>query len=184
MSVVNLIVGLPASGKSFLGDKLVHNLWYEDWNKQIWGKDFDKFSADKRYRDLVRYLKGDNTITIDSILFCDPEFREQAINELKSIIPTVTVNIFYFENNFEQCIKNAILRDHHERGGYFRQTKTKGLMYFGLHRHNTTPLIQTEIDKIKNLALKYTIPPDGVILKVFPMEGELPKEYVERFLKL
>lgn len=90
-----LIVGLPASGKTFLGRKLAleQNL---------------KLIDDPTYlSEIVSHENG--------LVICDPKLCRQidrncAKDFLKSKFPNAEIEWIFFENDYKACLKNSHLR--------------------------------------------------------------------------
>jgi hypothetical protein len=97
MPNITIIRGLPGSGKSYKIKEHEH----------ITGKTIvlDDYSVHHKNLDRLKYhLSKDEDISIADPWFCLPE----KLDKLLDIIPEhYSVSILEFENNPEQCIKNA-----------------------------------------------------------------------------
>lgn len=88
MPKVTLLIGLPGSGKSYLGNKLSSN-----------------FIDDPKVRPV---LNGKDLVVAD-LNFCIEKNRESAINYFEE--RGYIVECVYFENNPKKCKKNVEYRD-------------------------------------------------------------------------
>lgn len=142
MQKVIFIVGLPGSGKTFLGNRLqdafnsagIKNMFLDDAST----KDQIKIvlglmKSEENFKDLA----FDNA---EFLIITDPMLCYKPAQEVaKASFSGVTQTWVYFENNPEQCIKNILGRD--ER--------------------------VISLGWVEHLSREYYIPEDGFIHKVF-----------------
>jgi len=98
------IVGLPGSGKSYLGKKLAEQTnaigYFDDLSVA------DK-SVFERFKKLLFQKQG--TIIVNDVYLCEPKHRESALNLIKEVNPKI--QWIYFENNLEKCRRNVEFRN-------------------------------------------------------------------------
>lgn len=89
---IKLIIGLPGSGKTYLG-KSLQGIFIDD--------------------PVIPPPKNINTdfLVIADCYFCNPYTITCAKNTLKEIFPDATIECLYFENNPEKCLKNIQFRN-------------------------------------------------------------------------
>ncbi len=156
MKNVIFIIGLPASGKSFLCDyyrshPFIDYIIYDDWMKEFKIKEKVGFGDDSNYDQLIKNISLGKNIIISCIDFCNNDYLLNAQNILTSQFPELEIERIYFENNLENVIVNIKQRDK-KRGGYWKDG-----VYFGLHLHNEA-LYKREIRFANMLSENYTIP--------------------------
>lgn len=95
VAMITFVVGLPASGKTHyaksLGGRLIDD-----------PKDFKK--------DIFPYLTEDCELVIADPFLCSSASRERATNWILEILPGAELKWVFFENNPEQCLRNAAKR--------------------------------------------------------------------------
>lgn len=121
---VNILMGLPGSGKSYWAKK------YQNSNKRIFIIDMDKHIDKKTnqyksaamicsYYNLDLYVRDGYTLVFDGLFTTNKnvaEFLEQLsnyLNNFSSILKNITLNVYihYWNEDREQCIKNDEYRD-------------------------------------------------------------------------
>jgi len=100
MISVIFIVGLPASGKTTLANKI------NDENGGIYKivDDPKNFNL-----DIKPYLGGNMIITDPNL--CREDNRENAIKMISSVDMNIKIDWIFFENNPKLCLVNALNRD-------------------------------------------------------------------------
>lgn len=93
-SDIILIVGLPGSGKTSLAVQLGPDILIDD------PKTIDEVMDHQNF----------NLMVITDPVFCMPRVLQAAIARLRQEYPYSTISCIYFENNSEQCKKNASTR--------------------------------------------------------------------------
>lgn len=93
--MVTFIVGLPGSGKSYLGNSM-ENVHFIDDVSMVGLKAIEKHK--------------DKDLVIADVYLCLEEEREKAVRTIKRLIPDCQINWIFFENNPEQCLKNVCRR--------------------------------------------------------------------------
>ena len=99
---ISLLVGSPGSGKSTLGLKMQNQgldcLFLDDISIQI-----KSSPCDFIYEQAIS--KNKTHIIIADVNFCFSQIRDSAVFQLEKFF-NLTVDIIYFENNLEKCLKN------------------------------------------------------------------------------
>lgn len=100
---VIFIVGLPCSGKSTLGKKLL-----KETNNSIFVDDPKVDSLDT----ILEHLKNPTveTLIIADVSLCFPKLRAKANDIIKENYELSTITWIFFENSPEKCIVNYIHR--------------------------------------------------------------------------
>ncbi len=121
MKTVTLIVGLPGSGKSYLGGALA--------------KDKGLLLDDpKDKQQLIFYLNKCDFVVVCDPWFCMEKQRLACVNLLKKLYPGIVINFIYFENDLEACKIN--LQRRKDEGD--ARVIEKDLLLF--HKHYSVPL--------------------------------------------
>ena len=136
MKKLNVVVGLPGSGKSHLVGELCKSC------RGICVEDYMKSSLDnapgltnsRHYKDLVCCLREGKECVIADIEFCKNQKRDELKQLIECEVPMTTVKWHFFENDPKKCIKNV-----ENRG-----------------RRN----VEEEKKKVWDLSKEYDIPPD------------------------
>lgn len=136
---VTLLVGLPGSGKTTVGNFFIEK--HNTIGKGIFIDDIGVLTQDaKSY--LLNIDKEIDYIIISDVYFCKEKVLQAAKNLIIEIFPNVEVEILYFENNPEKCLYNV-----KERGKNGDNRKVEGLIKLLSKEYN----VSTEkIIKIKN----------------------------------
>lgn len=92
MYKIKLIVGLPGSGKTY-------------YMNQLDGHKIDDPKIGQEFPIL------DQDILITDPNFCDEKTLNKAIKKLNSIYPDTEIELIYFENKPEKCLRNVEYRD-------------------------------------------------------------------------
>jgi hypothetical protein len=100
--VIELVVGLPGSGKSHhikelevIADKYGQKLWVID---------------DMKPGDLEKVPTDTTFLVISDVNFCDKRIRFKAMEVLSERWPTALVTCYYFENDACKARKNVVHR--------------------------------------------------------------------------
>jgi predicted kinase len=114
MLKISALVGLPASGKTTLGEKM------EEENEDI--VYIDDITIKNGLDDIEKAVNlwGAIHIVISDVFLCRAKDREYAIKKLKKIAPDYELEWIFFENNPEKCLKNA---DYRNKQGDTRKIK-------------------------------------------------------------
>ena len=136
---VTLLVGLPGSGKTTVGNFFIEK--HNTIGKGIFIDDIGVLTQDaKSY--LLNIDKEIDYIIISDVYFCKEKVLQAAKNLIIEIFSNVEVEILYFENNPEKCLYNVKER---EKNGDNR--KVDGLIKLLSKDYN----VSTEkVIKIKN----------------------------------
>lgn len=136
---VTLLVGLPGSGKTTVGNFFIEK--HNTIGKGIFIDDIGVLTQDaKSY--LLNIDKEIDYIIISDVYFCKEKVLQAAKNLIIEIFPNVEVEILYFENNPEKCLYNV-----KERGKNGDNRKVEGLIKLLSKEYN----VSTEkVIKIKN----------------------------------
>jgi hypothetical protein len=103
---VTYIVGLPASGKSFLGNTMKgdHSAFVDDPTNLDW------LSSEE--------ILGCSHLIITDPSFCNYSILEKANALINTTFQPSSIETIYFENDPEQCKKNSLMRENKKVTGY------------------------------------------------------------------
>jgi hypothetical protein len=108
-----VIVGLPGSGKTTLLKK-----WKKEGKIAGFGDDYQanyKKSRDPKdsphYSKLIQGLAKEEGWAIADVRYCDPGQRRILAKTLRTELPALRIKYFYFENDPELCVNNALIRN-------------------------------------------------------------------------
>jgi hypothetical protein len=144
-----IVIGLPGSGKSYYFDNLVSK--GETTREYI----CDDFHGDannnpprvvdsKHWFKLLSNLEQGKECYISDVEFCDKSRLQELIDIVKIYIPEISIESRYFENDPDNCEKNAIAR------GKIKETN-----------------VPIEIATIKRLTKIYKVPEDVTPMHVY-----------------
>lgn len=98
-----LLVGLPGSGKTTLGNQLVKKFP----NTTLFIDDIGQLTKDPiTYLQEIKEKQIYDTIIISDVYFCRKAVLEMAIRKIKAIFKDANIETIFFENNIEKCKKN------------------------------------------------------------------------------
>lgn len=138
-----IIVGLPASGKSSHARSLLAGrVHYEDIHHWLYYRDQHIRVGDDRFGRFLDDLRTHRPWVIDSVEMCEREVRERFAQEF--LTSAGDVNWLFFENEPDQCRRNAQILEHRGEG-------------HRLHRLR-------EIDRVTQV---YDIPADAIVRRVY-----------------
>ncbi len=110
-----IIIGLPASGKtSFARSLLAGRSHYEDVHHWLYYREQHIRDGDDRFGRFLVDLQDGRPWVIDSVEMCERAVREAFAREY--LMPGQPVDWLFFENNPEQCRRNAQTLDHRGEG--------------------------------------------------------------------
>ncbi len=144
MAKLNVIIGLPGSGKSFRLKELIKSgeiasdCVYHDYHADA---PSDEVEDSLHYDELIAKLKSGKNCAVADIAWCAKERREQFISIIKKAVPSVEIKIQCFEKKPDVCKRNV------EYASKQRATR--------------------RIQKINEFAPDYDIPADVEILKIW-----------------
>ncbi len=105
MLKITLIIGLPGSSKSFLGNRL----------SQETGAHFLDDVKDEDEIDSA-IANGHISLLIAHPFFCDSLIRDKLVSNLKEKYNNIEFEYIFFENDAKQCRENAKLRNRKVEG--------------------------------------------------------------------
>lgn len=115
-----LIVGLPGSGKTHLGEQLIQqypsSIFIDDISVMV-----DSLTV------LNDAIQSYDTIIISDTQCCIPEMLKQAKEYLEKTYPDISKMVLFFENNPKQCIQNVQLRN--DGREVFQSIKNLAIIY-------------------------------------------------------
>jgi hypothetical protein len=94
---ITLLVGLPASGKTWLGHKLT--------------KDIGLFIDDPKDLKWINNISNEEHLVIADSHFCKPKVIEKCIEVLETKLGKIEYEIIYFENDPVSCKVNVEYRN-------------------------------------------------------------------------
>ena len=97
---IRLLVGLPGSGKSTLGEKLAKD------SLTVFIDDFSMLTKDAKVYLDTKDFKSIETLIIADCPFCISEVREKAKEVLYEKFQGATISEIFFENDPVKCLKN------------------------------------------------------------------------------
>ena len=97
-----VIIGLPGSGKTFLGKQL-------SVEKKI--HFFDDVSKHNSIKAMEEYVQTKEDFIIADPLLCFPDAKRNFDNWVKNNASSYVVKYIYFENDPESCLENVEIRD-------------------------------------------------------------------------
>lgn len=102
---ITFLVGLPGSGKTYLGELLAAN----DANVTY----LDDISVNGGLNELQKaiHVLGAENIVVSDAFLCRQRDREQAVAVLKKMAPAYALEWVFFENAPEKCLRNADYRN-------------------------------------------------------------------------
>lgn len=147
---VILVAGLPASGKSEYVRKLVDETGAEplDDFKASAIRDNPHFDFSRHYKRLIAGLNAGRTFLVTDVDFCSTQSRKQADEFVRQFAPDAEIEWRFFENDPEQCKRNA---------------KTRAEV--------TLRDLKREIELIEHYCPLYRIPPGSTTLPVWRPPG-------------
>ena len=138
-----VIIGLPASGKSsYARSLLAGRNHYEDIHHWLYYRATHIRDGDDRFGRFLDDLEADRPWVIDSVEMCERAVRDRFARDYLSGLRNV--DWLYFENDPEQCKRNAQVLEHRGEG------------------HRTHRL--GEIDRVTS---GYEIPPGASVRSVY-----------------
>lgn len=100
---ITLLIGLPGSGKTTLGNFFIEN--YKGAGKALFIDDIGiKTNDAKSY--LSNLDKEIEWLIISDVYFCKKEVLTQAKELLNSLYPNIEIEVLFFENSPEKCLYN------------------------------------------------------------------------------
>ncbi len=110
-----IIVGLPASGKtSHARSLLAGRSHYEDIHHWLYYRDQSIREGNDLFGRFLDDLQAGRPFVIDSVEMCERTVREDFVSEYLAESPEI--DWLYFENEPEQCRRNAHLPEHRGEG--------------------------------------------------------------------
>lgn len=101
---ITLIVGLPGSGKSHLGNEMMKNEsnthFFDDLGMITNKAEIFLYDWQKRNKHI-------NHVIITDVYLCSKDTRESAISLLKRVFKDAAINTIFFENAPEKCLDNV-----------------------------------------------------------------------------
>lgn len=101
------LVGLPGSGKSWLGKKLAKKSdvlgFFDDIS--VGKENFSNFKS-----ALENHLGLTGTLIVSDVYLCDPYYRSLAVKLISELNSEAKIEWIYFENAPDKCRKNVIHR--------------------------------------------------------------------------
>lgn len=146
------IIGLPGSGKTTYLEKhkdefsgaLVCDDYYT--SATVRPRKSLKFEGSAYYEDVREALESGKNVVMADILFCDPEYLEEAQEGLTRLLSELDmkadIEYRFFENDPSACIENILRRSRPER-------------------------VEKELAYIKETESRYRIPDGAIILPVY-----------------
>lgn len=101
---ITMLVGLPGSGKSTFGNKIINNE-----TNVIFLDDITVIGGIKELNKAVEF--GWENILVADVFLCRPIDRNKAINWLNKNAKNYEVEWIYFENAPEKCYANVLRRN-------------------------------------------------------------------------
>jgi hypothetical protein len=98
VKTVIFIVGLPGSGKTELGTKLI-----EEKEDSVF---FDEVLENKENEAITKACQEYNTVIISSPYLCLAEIRDEAVKFVKDINSKVKIKWHFFDYDVMSCITN------------------------------------------------------------------------------
>lgn len=110
-----VIVGLPASGKtSYARSLLEGHSYYEDVHHWLYYREQHIRAGDDRFGRFLSDLQAGKPWVIDSVEMCERDVRERFVREYLGNLNHV--EWLFFENEPEQCKRNAQVLEHRGEG--------------------------------------------------------------------
>lgn len=105
---IKLLVGMPGSGKTTLGNNLVKDASPSGYIIFI----DDIGIITNNAKEYLSNLKIDDVseIIISDVYFCLDKVRHSAIEIIKDVFTNIPIEIIYFENSVEKCLINVAKR--------------------------------------------------------------------------
>ncbi len=95
-----LIVGLPGSGKTFLGKDLVE------------GSQQARFFDDPSSYDFLREISSEELVVVADPFFCESQERVSIEQAIKDKFPGAMIEWIFFANDPDQCYQNLLAREY------------------------------------------------------------------------
>jgi predicted kinase len=148
---VVFVAGLPGSGKSEYVCKLTKDIGGEpihDFKNEAINNN-PNFNFSRHFERLIAGLNAGRTFVVADVGFCSTQSRRQANEFVRQLAPGAEIKWCFFENEPEQCKRNARARA------------------------EVTPRdLQREIDLIEYYSPHYYIPPGSTTMPVWrPYRG-------------
>ena len=99
---ITLLVDLPGSGKSTLGNILAkesESYFLDDISNQ--SSDINLFFA-----DFFQTHQNIQHLIISDVYFCYEKILKKAQNTLNNHFPNTIIDVIYFENSYQKCLNN------------------------------------------------------------------------------
>lgn len=103
---ITLLVGLPGSGKSTLGNILAKesdSYFLDDISNQT--SDINLFFA-----DFFQTHQNIQHLIVSDVYFCYEKTLKKAQNILNNHFPNAILDVIYFENSYQKCLNNINYR--------------------------------------------------------------------------
>ena len=130
---ITLLIGLPGSGKTYLGKQL-KGLFIDDASKNKGLLALTYLSNAVLKNRPIKFVTEKTDLIIADPMFCTQETLQKAKAKLGAMFPGYEIECIYFENDPEKCLRNVRIRN-------------DGRLVYGL---------------IRGLSKKYVIP-EGII---------------------
>ena|SRR5260370_41561893 len=111
-----VVVGLPGSGKTTIMKSLKQagrvNEIFDDYQAGTTGDVKDPRSS-RYYSSLLAALRAGKAAAVSDVRYCVHAELHRFLAAVLAEIPEVELELYYFENDPEQCRKNIIKRERH-----------------------------------------------------------------------
>lgn len=132
VSKLIVVIGLPGSGKSKYMEQIKAAgevaAFYDDFQANAIQHDKNP-RLSNHYSLLLKGLRGGQTIAVSDIRYCIKEELNVLIAAVIDGVPGIALDLRYFENNPEKCIKNVNTDTHRDVSGRLEKIKELSPMY-------------------------------------------------------
>lgn len=111
-TTVTFLVGLPGSGKTELGKRMLEQdkcaTFYDDISYQDQSK---PTSTDQLFFEALKRAKPSDSFIVADVYLCEKPIRDMAVKTVRTLNPHACIRWIFFENSPEKCIRNVAHRN-------------------------------------------------------------------------